>query len=176
MEIIKSLHWYIVFVLGGKEEIIRDFFIKEGYDAFLPKQEVLYRKQGKFHIEEKLMFPNYIFIESELDHIEFNNNLQKLKKRKSGIIKELKFDNEGTSALQEDEQELIEKLIGRKKVMSHSIGYIEGDRIIVTEGPLKGMESHIVHINRHKRRAEIEVPMLGQMIRMNVSLEIVKKI
>lgn len=170
------MNWYVLFVLGGQEKKITNYLNQQGFHAFLPMMEVLYRKQRKFHVVEKLMFPNYIFIESASDHVTFNDELQQIRNRKSGIIRELKFDNEGTPSLQPEEKAFIEKLIGRKKVMEHSIGYIEGDRIVVMEGPLQGMESRIVHIDRHKRRAQVEVPMLGQITKLNVSLEIVKKI
>ncbi len=122
------------------------------------------------------MFPNYIFIESNLDYIAFNEKLQEFRKEQTGIIKELKFDNEGTPALKEEEKQLIEKLIGKTKVMKHSIGYIEGDTVIVTQGPLQGLESKIIHIDRHKRKAVLEIAMFDQIIKLNVSLEIIKKI
>lgn len=171
-----GLNWYVLFVMGGKEQKICEFLEKENIHAFLPKMEVLYRKQGTFYPQEKLMFPSYVFIESDLEHTFFHQKLLELKQKKTGIIKELKFDNEGTPALTQEEKELIEKLIGRKKVMKHSIGYIEGDQVIVTEGPLQGFESKIIKIDRHKRRAQIEIEMLGRVVNLNVSLEIIKKI
>ena len=94
----------------------------------------------------------------------------------SGIIKELKFDNEGTSALKEEEKQLIEELIGANKVMKHSVGYIKGDKVIVTQGPLKGLESEIVYINRHNRKAVLEISMFDQVVKLNTSLEIIEKI
>lgn len=170
------MNWYVLFVMGGKEQKICDFLKEEEINAFLPRMEVLYRVKGVFYPKEKLMFPSYIFIESELDHIAFHQKLMELKQKKSGIIKELKFDNDGTPALTESEKELLEKLIGRKKLMEHSIGYMEGERVIVTEGPLQGLESKIIRMDRHKRKAQIEIDMLGQAVKLNVSLEIIKKI
>lgn len=170
------MNWYVLFVMGGKEEKICEFFKQENIHAFLPKMEVLYRKQGNFYPKEKLMFPSYVFIESDLEHTAFHQKLLDVKQKKKGIIKELKFDDEGTPALTQEEKELIEKLIGRSKVMKHSIGYIEGDQVIVTDDPLQGLESKIIKIDRHKRRALIEIEMLGRIVNLNVSLEIIKKI
>ena len=171
-----NLNWYVLFVMGGKEEKICEFFKQENIHAFLPKIEVLYRKQGVFYPKEKLMFPSYVFIESKLEHNAFHQKILEVKQKKKGIIKELKFDNEGTPALTQEEKELIEKLIGSQKVMKHSIGYIEGDQVIVTDGPLQGLESKVIKIDRHKRRAQIEIEMLGRTVNLNVSLEIIKKI
>lgn len=170
------MNWYVLFVMGGKEQKICDFLDEAGFDAFVPRMEVLYHKRGKYYPIEKPMFPSYIFIESSLEHIAFHQQMMDLRKRRSGIIRELRFDNEGTPALKEEEKALIERLIGRNRLMEHSIGYMEGDRVIVTEGPLQGLESKIIRMDRHKRRGQIEVNMLGQTVKLSVSLEIVKKI
>lgn len=170
------MNWYVLFVRGGKEEKILSMLNKKGFHAFLPRMEVIYRKQGKSIIQKKLMFPNYVFIESEMDYILFNEKLQNLRMEQSGIIKELKFDNEGTSALKEEEKQLIEELIGANKVMKHSVGYIKGDKVIVTQGSLKGLESEIVYINRHNRKAVLEISMFDQVVKLNTSLEIIEKI
>ena len=59
--------------------------------------------------------------------------------------------------------------------MEHSIGFIEGNEVFVTEGPLMGFESKIVKIDRHKRKATIEVEFCGEKRLVNVSLEIISK-
>jgi transcriptional antiterminator NusG len=61
-------------------------------------------------------------------------------------------------------------------VTEESKGFIIGDKIIVTSGPLKGRESIIRKIDRHKRRAEIEVAFLGDIRRINVALEVISKV
>ena len=170
------MNWYVLFVLGKKEEQIAYRLQQAGIQAFLPKMQVYHKKQGKLYTVEKLMFPNYLFVESKLDQKAFDERARKMKMEHIGIVKELKYDNEGTSALKQEEKEFIEKLIGRNKVLEHSVGYIEGDKVIVTDGPLKGMESKIIHIDRHKRRALLEVMILNQSMQINASLEIVKKI
>ena len=84
------MNWYVLFVMGGKEEKICDFFKQENIHAFLPKMEVLYRKQGNFYPQEKLMFPSYVFIESDLEHTAFHQKLLDVKQKKKGIIQRTK--------------------------------------------------------------------------------------
>ncbi|MCX8131472.1 MAG: hypothetical protein N3I35_15440 [Clostridia bacterium] len=48
--------------------------------------------------------------------------------------------------------------------------------MFVTTGPLQGRESIIRKINRHKRRAEIELMWFGDLRQVSVALEIVCKI
>ena len=46
---------------------------------------------------------------------------------------------------------------------------------IPRSGPLKGMEGYIWKIDRHKRKAYLEVPMFNGMQNIQVGLEIVEK-
>lgn len=61
-------------------------------------------------------------------------------------------------------------------IAEESKGFIVGDRIIITSGPLEGRESIIKKIDRHKRRAEIEVAFLGGIRRISVALEVISKV
>lgn len=56
-----------------------------------------------------------------------------------------------------------------------SYRYIEGQKVNITEGPLKGLEGQISKIDRHKRQCIVEVDMFGLKTRMTVGLEIVEK-
>ena len=60
-------------------------------------------------------------------------------------------------------------------VVRMSEGVIEGDTVKVTRGPLMGREGLIRKIDRHKRRAYLEVTMFGRTIPASVGLEIVRK-
>jgi transcriptional antiterminator NusG len=55
------------------------------------------------------------------------------------------------------------------------VGVIEGDRIIVTKGPLQGFESLIKKIDRHKRKATIEITLMGLPLAVDVGLEVISK-
>ena len=70
---------------------------------------------------------------------------------------------------------MIEDLYGKKGLFDLSEGIIEGDRIIVTSGPLVGNEGSIRKIDRHKRLAYLEFDMFGQDVKAAVGLEIVEK-
>ena len=56
-----------------------------------------------------------------------------------------------------------------------SVGYFEGDNIVVTYGPLVGMEGSIKRIDRHKRLALVEMDMFDRVTEVKVGLEIIEK-
>lgn len=61
------------------------------------------------------------------------------------------------------------------QIVEMSEGIIENDQIIITRGPLKGHEGLIKKIDRHKRRAYLELEMFGRKIETQVGLEVVAK-
>ena len=56
-----------------------------------------------------------------------------------------------------------------------SKGVIRDGNAVITKGPLKGRERLIRKIDRHKRIAEIEIPIGSDKKRVAVGLEIYKK-
>ena len=59
--------------------------------------------------------------------------------------------------------------------MKMSTGVIEGDEVVVLNGPLMGRTSLIKKIDRHKRLAYLELEMLGRKKTIKVGLEIIAK-
>ena len=64
---------------------------------------------------------------------------------------------------------------GNSHIVDMSLGYIEGDIIKITNGPLMGYEGQIVKIDRHKRIAYIDISLFDQITRVQVGLEIISK-
>lgn len=56
-----------------------------------------------------------------------------------------------------------------------SVGIIEGDKIVVTSGPLVGKGGCIKKINRHKHEAIVEMEVMGAVREVRVMLEVVEK-
>lgn len=170
-------NWYVLFVMGGREQQIKDFLNQENknWKAFIPMIEIIHTKQGKEYTVNKPMFPSYIFIDTSLSPNDFRDLLKHAKEKIAGIIKELKFD-EDTPALRDYEREYLEGLLNNQYKITPSVGYMENDKVVITDGPLKGYESQIVWIDRHKKKAALQLDLLNKETRVTLSLEIIKKI
>ena len=169
-------NWYVLFVSTKNEDKIKAKLISEGFEAFVPKTKLLYRKEGLSKLVTKPLFPGYIFVESELDYADFNYAIGNIRNQTLSFLKLLKVDNIGTSVLYPEEKAYIKQLLNNELIMEHSTGLIEGDKVIIIDGPLKGLESSIVKIDRHKRRAIIEVMIRSVPTQIKVSLEIISKV
>lgn len=166
--------WYVIQVKAGTEERIRrqcesmiDKKIMEY--CFIPCYEEKKKYQGNWHISRKLLFPGYVFIVS--------NRLEELFERLKEVHGLTRLIGTGKEivALKEEEVYLLKRIGADERPVGISTGMIENGNVMVTEGPLKGMEGCIRKIDRHKRKAWLEIGMFGRVMELEVGLEIVIK-
>ncbi|MCI9132629.1 MAG: antiterminator LoaP [Lachnospiraceae bacterium] len=164
--------WYVVQVRSGTErEIIKQCqaVISEEVlqDSFLPCYEEMKRYQGDWHTKQRLLFPGYVFLVSpELDRL-----YQGLK-RVIGLTKLVRTGDQ-VIPLTEEEQSFLLRFGGEEQVVKMSTGVIENDRVVILEGPMKGLEGYIRKIDRHKRKAYLDLTLFGREQRVQVGVEIV---
>ena len=168
--------WYVIRVATNDEEKVKMFFERNGFETKVLYRELFRKKEEGTAAIRKLLFPGYIFVLSELDALEFDKAITDLRFKYGKYFENLKYDNEGTPALTHEEKRYLSHLAGDDEVVQTSVGFIEGDKVIITDGPLSGMESKIVYINRHKRIAKVEMDFMGEKRTITVPLEIVYKV
>ena len=164
--------WYVIQVMTGKEEYIRsqcerviDKTVLE--DSFIPYYEEKKKYKGEWHTDKKVLFPGYVFLVSDA-LLELFESLRKV----TGLTK-LLGTGEEIIPLTKDEVQRLERLGKKEHVVEMSVGVIENERVRILEGPLQGMEGCIRKIDRHKRKAWVEIEMFGGMRMMEVGCEIV---
>lgn len=179
--------WYVLFVRSNTEHKVMGSFQKSfakmhlpyELETFCPESEKYYKDKHSRILgntyRKRPLFPGYVFVETNLPEDEFRIVSFDIIQNSVDIIRLLKNGENGGIALRQDERERFEYLFKGKRCLEHSVGYIEGDKIIITGGPLKDMESNIKKINRHHRTAQIEIIMFGQAQTVDVPLEIVEK-
>lgn len=169
--------WYAVWVRSGQEdrvlELCKTFrhYHPDAYEeCFIPTYEKYRKVKGQPTKQLAHLLPGYLFFVS--DHPQ---ELQKLLKRIPEFAKTL-GDDDGAIPLYEEEVTYLQRYLDQEKVLKMSEGYLVGDRLVVTDGPLTYYEGKIVKINRHKRTAVLEMEFLGKKTQVTVGLEVVRKI
>lgn len=166
--------WYVVQVRSGTEDsIVLQCSRKIEKDilerCFIPYYEEKKRIRGEWTVQKKILFPGYVFVVTErLDE------LYEALKKVNGLTKLIGTGKEIVPLTEEEKNFLIE-LGGDRQVVEMSEGIIEDSRAKVLSGPLQGKEGLIKKIDRHKRKAWLEIVMFGRMQRVEVGLEIVRK-
>lgn len=173
--------WYVLQVPTGREDQIMEeihrYRIHEYFeDIFAPRSVRKKKYQGKWQSCEELLFPGYLFVISE-----YPEELYQALKRIPRMTRILGTDEKWTAMTAKDIETVRRlaapqgKSLCERWRMNFSEGYLKGDKIIITEGPLKGMESNISRIDRHKRLAWLSMEMMGQTREVAVGLEIIRK-
>lgn len=166
--------WYVIQVMVGHEnricDILGDYLPADCGKSFVPMIRRDQRIKGKLVTTEKIMFPGYIFVETQ-DSEELFLQLKNVPE----MTKLIRF-GEDFIPISRSEEENIKRLGGRRHVIETSKGFITGSEVKILSGPLMDYPGEIIHIDRHKRKAVIKVDFMGQSVRMTVGLEIVEKL
>lgn len=168
--------WYAARVRIGAEENVRQRcreqisskVVKDCYVFYYEEKRHLY---GEWIVQEKVLFPGYVFLVSDgADAKVIDRELWQIK----SIIRLLEMDS-GVAALDNEEADFLMRIGGCRHTVGFSEGIIEQSKVRVYSGPLVGKEKYIRKIDRHKRKAFLEIPIFGEKQGMQVGLEIAEK-
>lgn len=168
--------WYAAQVRTGSEESVRRQCLDRTSHGVLKDCCVFYYEEkkhirGEWVIQERLLFPGYVFFVAKEG---YGKETEEELRNIDGVRKLLRIGDE-PAALTGEEVDFLKELGGKAQTVEMSEGIIEQSVIKVYSGPLVGKEKYIRKIDRHKRRAMLEMPMFGEMRKMQVGLEIVAK-
>ncbi len=166
--------WHVVQVQTGNELQTKDIcnqLIEKKLliECFIPLYEKMKRYQGKWHKEKEILFPGYMFIKT--DDID---SLFLALKSVPKLTKVLGVGQEFVP-IHENEERFLEKILNENYTVEVSKGYIAGEQVYITDGPMKNFRGKIKKINRHKRIAIIELDMFGRKTEASLGLEVIGK-
>ncbi len=173
-------NWFVFCVQSGSEHtacgLINKLIDRTESVAFVPQVEMIFKNSKIVKKQLRPMFPGYIFAESSLDGRSFVTDVSKIIRYSERIFYLLGKADFTYASIYEEEKNNLLGFYNNDYVVQESKGFINGDKVFVTSGPLKGRESIIKRINRHKRVAEVEMEFMGEMRITKLSLEIIHKI
>lgn len=166
--------WYVIQTAPGKETMVKttieNTLTRDCYeDCRVIYYEIERKYLGEWHKEKKKMFPGYLFLVT--DQIEE----AQLQLKKVPQMTKLLGTGKEVIPISEAEELFLRRLSGDEGNVEISTGIKIGDEIKVNSGSLKGLESKIKKIDRHKRKAFIEMEFLGETRLVEVGLEVVEK-
>ena len=169
------LHWHVIQVLGGTEDRFIHQIQSENFFAFVPKKIIIFKRNGIVKKVLEPLFRGYVFVETDKDYRSFLEHLNTQIKPVKGFIRLLRKDHSGDETVLPHERAFIERFTDHRRVIDVSMGIIVGDRVVVTAGPLQGLESMIVKVDRHKRTALLEMDFFDRIQTVEVGLEVIEK-
>lgn len=166
--------WYVLFVKANQEEKVKKILEKEAFEEYqfiVPTRELRERKDGKWHLVKRKLFPGYVLIKG-LMNIDIYYKLKKI----NGIIKLLSSEGE-VLTVDESELRVLKILIDND---DNNIGvsslYKENDGVRIVAGPLMGLEGQIIKIDYRKGRAKVSLRFMNEERVVELGIEVVDKI
>ena len=165
--------YYVLWTNTGREEKTRQMIHTYADPALYSRCLIPYRVKrhyygGSSKLVKLILFPSYIFIES--DNIkEFVNNIKWF----PGFNVVLHMDDI-YCPLQKHEETLLFKLINDHEIIDVSKGYMEGDKVFITDGPLVGQEGFIKKVKPRQGIAIIEMNIFNRTTEVSLGLEIIR--
>lgn len=162
--------WCVLATKVGREELIQQMckrhINKKIYSrCMFPLCEQREHYRGTWHTKLEKVFPGYLFFDTG-DPDELSRQLRKEK---------IMAQNDKLFVLTPEDVRCL-FFFKKKGAFPMSRGIIVNGRLTILSGPLVGEESRIAKVDRHKRRAWLQMELFGKPHMVVVGLEIPQKI
>ncbi|MCH2297960.1 MAG: hypothetical protein MK441_08660 [SAR324 cluster bacterium] len=146
----QDLNWYAVRTRSQAEELARHGLSQKGFDLLMPTFQAVSRRKDRQKLLTKPIFKGYLFIRLQLDaslHLEVLKTL--------GVVEILK-NSQGPKTIPNEEIDnimLLEKHVGE---FFEAPEFSVGEKVMVREGPLKGLKGAVYEVHQRMLRVGIE--------------------
>ena len=175
--------WYVLRVMGGKENKTKLFVEKEidrlNLNKFvsqilIPTEKVYQIKNGKKVSREKNFFPGYLLVEANL-----TGEVPHIIRGVQNVMGFLGATKGGDPVPMRDAE--INKILGRVDEMALtdenvSIPFIAGETVKVIDGPFNSFNAEIESIDEQKKKLKLIVKIFGRKTPLELNFMQVEKI
>ena len=139
-----------------------------GLPRFLwPRRKLRIRRARAWHETLAPVFPGYLFVQVEEIDADLFHRLRTI----PGFVRFLP-SNETRSPLDQRDQETLMHFLSFGEIVDRSrVVFDENSRIRVLAGPLKGLEGHIVKVDRRKGRAKVRLQLYEDSFEIDFGFE-----
>jgi transcriptional antiterminator NusG len=159
--------WYVVRVISGREEKIKDHVLLEVEKSGLtekvrqilvPVEKVVQLRNGKKILKEKNFYPGYIIVEAKLE-----SEVQHAIKSVTGVFDFLGNKEEPIPLRPAEVNRILGKIETATDVgETVEVPYMVGEPIKIIDGPFSGFNGIIEEINEEKKKLKVVVKIFGR--------------
>jgi len=154
--------WYALHTRSRFEQKVYDALKGKAISSFLPRVQVMSRRKDRHKKILVPMIPGYVFVFSDLKPEEHLNIL-----KTAGVVRIVGFVGRPVPANEEEISSLM-ILDGTDRTVQNQKYIKQGDRVMIMEGPLKGLVGFYL---RHKSQSD-KVVVSVELLQRSVSVEI----
>ena len=170
------MYWYLIFVKEDRKEYVRHLLMSEFSSnvlvPFIPMKDMLLKYSGGIKKERHMLFPGYVFVEWKLSSQEMIDRTNIIISASKDILAFFNYPDTNEIAIREHEKAELLDLFNDDHCIELSNGIKVDRNIYIQKGPLKGKESILKKVDRHKRRAYIELHFMGMARQITVGLNV----
>ncbi|MDR0376963.1 MAG: antiterminator LoaP [Spirochaetaceae bacterium] len=171
------MKYYAVQVRTRAEEkyinLYKALYPQRPLEIYFPRRSVNLRRKGALISETPPIFPGYIFI--EIDNEDDILHYQWEFRRTDGFFRFLR-SNQNICPLQDRDLELVLHFIKRVGPIAgkSKVYFDENSRIVVSDGPLMGLEGKIIKVDKRKGRAKVRLDIYDDSFAVDLAFEIIE--
>lgn len=157
---------YVIYVQSGREHDVVATLRDKNINAYAPAHDLLERKGGVWRMVRRMIFPTYVFVNSE----GITDELYYAVKNTVGVVR---FLGRPPTPLPMSEEVRLRWILDVEN-LTVSRGYINSGKVTITEGLLKGREHCIVKYSRRRKRCTLYCEINGRRHYFDVAAELEK--
>ena len=157
-----SARWYALHTRSRFEQKVYDGLCGKSVEAFLPRIQIMSRRKDRRKKILVPMLPGYVFVRSLLQAEE---HLQILKT--VGVVRMVGFRGKAAPANEEEISSLM-ILDGTDRTVQNSAYMKKGDRVIIAEGPLKGLIGFYIHHKGQTEKVVVSIELLHRSLEIEI--------
>jgi transcriptional antiterminator NusG len=178
VENVATMQWYIVRAQSNRERSVSERIIKDGIGGDLmgkigrvivPTEKSFHLKNGKKVQREKVMYPGYIFVET--------NAVGELKYYLKAVNGASGFLTSRGGVIQSLTQTEVDRMLGvqkeKEEVLEQGNQFIAGESVKVLDGPFTNFVGTVESVKEQKVKVEVMIFGRKNLIELN-SLQIEK--
>jgi len=160
--------WYALYTRARHEKFVESELLKKGIEAFTPKIKLRKKWSDRFKYVEEPLFKSYCFARFSL-----TNKVKVLSQW--GVVTIVNFRGQ----LVPVEDSVINSLIilVENGVRLDPCPYLkEGDKVMITKGPLKGVEGYVIEKRNESATLVISVDAIASSVKCIVGIDAVEPV
>jgi len=155
--------WFVLWTHSHSERLVHDQLTGRGFVTFLPTLTTWSRRKGAQSAIEAPMFPGYVFVRHAIDKVSY---VEILKTR--GLVRILGERWDRLTAVPDAEIDAVRN-VAASGIRAFPYPHLrEGQRVVITDGPLAGLEGLLVATKAHKGLLVVSVELLQRSVAVEV--------
>jgi transcription antitermination factor NusG len=154
--------WYAVHTRSRFEQKVYDGILGKSVEVFLPRVQVMSRRKDRRKKILAPLLPGYIFV-----HFDMNPETYWDIVKTTGVVRMIGFEGKPVPA-GEDEIASLMILDGTDRTVQNRAYMSRGDRVMIMEGPLKGLVGFYLRHKGQSRKVVVSIELLHRSLAVEI--------